>query len=96
MRWARTSAGLSHDRLVAALGRSNRSHVIKIEKGEHTPRRDLRDAWADATNVPRDLFDEKEDEEAPFRPSGSGRGADRAGAGEASGKDAGAKVRKAA
>jgi len=60
MRWARKSAGLSHDRLVREMGRSNRGHVIKIEQGLHTPRQALRDDWADATNVPRDLFDDEE------------------------------------
>jgi transcriptional regulator with XRE-family HTH domain len=64
VRWARTSAGLSHDRLVAALGRSNRGHLIKIEKGIHAPGADLRDAIADATRVPRDLFAEDDDGEA--------------------------------
>lgn len=65
MKWARTSAGLSHDRLVAAMGRSNRGHVIKVERGDHVPRPDLRAAWADATNVPRELFEsEDEDEES--------------------------------
>lgn len=63
IRWARKSAGLSHDKLVDAIGRSNRGHLIKVEHGEHTPRADLRDAIADATNVPRELFaDEDEDE----------------------------------
>jgi transcriptional regulator with XRE-family HTH domain len=64
MKWARTSAGLSHDRLVAAMGRSNRGHVIKIEQGKHAPGESLRDAWADATNVPRELFADEEDEES--------------------------------
>lgn len=57
LRWARKSAGLSHDRLVAAMERSNRGHVIKIEHGDHVPKDDLRAAWADATNVPRELFE---------------------------------------
>jgi transcriptional regulator with XRE-family HTH domain len=63
IKWARTSAGLSHDRLVSLIGRSNRGHLIKIEKGEHVPRQDLRDAIADATGVPRSLFDAEDDEE---------------------------------
>jgi transcriptional regulator with XRE-family HTH domain len=63
LRWARKSAGLSHDRLVEKLGRSNRGHLIKIERGQHTPRRDLRDAIADATGVPRELFHVDDDEE---------------------------------
>lgn len=53
---------MSHDRLVDALGRSNRGHLIKIEQGEHTPRADLRDAIADATNVPRELFADEDGE----------------------------------
>jgi len=61
-RWARQAAGLSHDRLVAAMGRSNRSHLIKIEAGLHVPRTDLANAIADACGVPRDLFtDDDED-----------------------------------
>lgn len=38
--------------------------MIKIEKGEHIPRPDLRNAIADATNVPRDLFGDEDDEES--------------------------------
>jgi transcriptional regulator with XRE-family HTH domain len=64
IKWARTSAGFSHDRLVKELGRSNRGHLIKIEKGDHRPRIDLRNAIADATGVPRDLFAEEDDEES--------------------------------
>lgn len=64
IRWARKSAGFSHDRLVTLLGRSNRSHLIKIEVGTHTPKPDLRDAIADATNVPRDLFEDDDEEES--------------------------------
>lgn len=49
------------------MGRSNRGHLIKIERGDHTPRQDLREAIADATGVPRDLFaDDDEDEADPM------------------------------
>jgi transcriptional regulator with XRE-family HTH domain len=79
--WARRHAGLSHDRLVMRLGRSNRSHLIKIEKGEHIPRQDLRDAIADAAGVPRDLFADDPQEAAlsgdPFL-AGHPRGAEAA------------------
>jgi transcriptional regulator with XRE-family HTH domain len=64
IRWARKNAGLSHDRLIERLGRSNRSHLVKIEQGVHVPRGDLRDAIADATGVPRELFQDEDDEEA--------------------------------
>lgn len=64
IRWARESAKLSHDKLVSSIGRSNRGHLIKVEQGLHTPRTDLRDAIADATNVPRDLFATDDDEES--------------------------------
>lgn len=64
IKWARQSAHLSHDELVARIGRSNRSHLIKIEKGVHTPGGELRDAIADATNVPRGLFSDDDDEES--------------------------------
>lgn len=69
-RWARKSAGLSHDKLVAAIGRSNRSHMIKIERGDHTPGPDLRDAIADACGVPGDLFvdDDAEARALPLTP----------------------------
>lgn len=63
IRWARKSAGLSHDRLVERLGRSNRGHLIKIEKGTHTPGVELRHAIADACGVPRELLDDSDDEE---------------------------------
>jgi transcriptional regulator with XRE-family HTH domain len=64
IKWARKSAGLSHDRLVERLGRSNRGHLIKIEKGVHVPGHDLRDAIADECGVPRELFDDDGDEES--------------------------------
>jgi transcriptional regulator with XRE-family HTH domain len=64
IRWARKHAGLSHDRLIEKLGRSNRSHLIKIERGLHVPRSDLRDAIADATGVPREFLGDDEDEES--------------------------------
>lgn len=63
IRWARQTAGLSHDKLVEAIGRSNRGHLIKIERGDHVPRADLRNAIADATNVARDLFADSDDDE---------------------------------
>ncbi len=63
IRWARKTAGLSHDRLVERIGRSNRGHLIKIEQGVHTPGRDLRAQIADACGVPRDLFDDEDDDE---------------------------------
>lgn len=64
MRWARKSFPLSHDRLVEKMGRSNRGHLIKIEQGTHTPGPELRNAWADATGVPRELFEDDDDEES--------------------------------
>lgn len=64
IRWARKRAGLSHDRLVDKIGRSNRSHLIKIERGLHVPRSDLREAIADATGVPRDFLADDDDEDS--------------------------------
>lgn len=64
IKWARQSARLSHDKLVERMGRSNRGHLIKIEKGDHMPRRDLRDAIADACGVPRDLFDTEDEDDS--------------------------------
>jgi transcriptional regulator with XRE-family HTH domain len=77
---------MSHDRIVEVMGRSNRSHLIKIEKGEHNPRQDLRDAYADATNVPRSLFDldgEAADLGGPFHDGGTDGRVDGTGRGEA-------------
>lgn len=65
-RWARKASKLSHDRIVTAMGRSNRGHLIKIEQGDHVPRADLREAYADATNVPRELFDDEDEEADPL------------------------------
>ena len=56
VRWARMQAGLSHDQLALKMGRSNRGHLIAIEKGRHLPLQSLRDAIAEATGAPRDLF----------------------------------------
>ena len=88
VRWARKTAGLSHDRLVERLGRSNRGHLIKIEQGLHVPREDLRDELADALGVPRELFADNPREAAqlgdPFRGSdgaASPRGSDERGSG---------------
>ena len=63
IRWARKSAGLSHDRVIERMGRSNRGHLIKIEQGIHRPGPELRNTIADALGVPRDLFDVDDDEE---------------------------------
>lgn len=63
IKWARETARLSHDRLVALIGRSNRGHLIKIEKGKHLPGPELRRLIADATNVPRELLEDEDDDE---------------------------------
>jgi transcriptional regulator with XRE-family HTH domain len=72
--WARKTTKLSHDRIVELMGRSNRSHLIKIEKGDHTPRPDLRDAYADALGFPRDLFADDTEEDASGEPFRDGSG----------------------
>lgn len=59
---------MSHDWIVREIGRSNRGHLIKIEQGVHTPGEDLRDAIADALNVPRDLFATDDDPESRAMP----------------------------
>lgn len=64
--WARKRSKLSHDRIVARLGRSNRGHLIKIEKGVHVPRDEFRAALADALAVPRELFADDPQEAAPL------------------------------
>lgn len=76
IKWARQESGLSHDRVVARLGRSNRGHLLKIERGLHVPRQDLRDALADVLNVPRDLFADDPQEAAQQGGQFRGGGAD--------------------
>lgn len=66
IKWARERCDLSHDRLAKIMRRSNRGHLIKIEKGRvEAPRQDLRDAIADACGVPRELFADAPQEAAP-------------------------------
>lgn len=88
-RWARKSSKKSHDRIVEEMGRSNRSHLIKIERGiVQNPRPELRDSYADATNVPRALFTEPEDaaqQGGPFLGKGLDGGADAAAPGASRG-----------
>lgn len=48
IRLARKAAGLSHDKLAAAVGTS-RQHLIKLEKGQHLPGDALAAKLAEAT-----------------------------------------------
>ena len=65
IRKARKHAGLSHDRLAAAIGTS-RQHLIKLEKGIHLPRPELLAAIARETGKTEAFFegDSDDDEES--------------------------------
>ncbi len=62
----RIEAG-SHDRLAAMIG-SSRQHIIKLEKGLHTPRREMIDRIAEATGTPAPLLDDEDEGTAPLLP----------------------------
>ena len=56
IRRARRQAGLSHDKLGAAIGGVTRQHLIKLEKARHRPRADMLTRIAEATGKPVDYF----------------------------------------
>lgn len=63
---ARKRAGLSHDKLGAAVGTS-RQHLIRLEKGAHVPREGMLARIAEATGQPLSFFEgatEDDDEES--------------------------------
>lgn len=66
IRRARRQAGLSHDKLGAAIGGVSRSHLIKLEKAQHRPRADMLRKIADATGKPVEYFLDPEAEDNPF------------------------------
>ena len=55
IRAARKDAGLSHDRLGELVGTS-RQHLIRLEKGVHSPRPDMLARIAAATGKPLSFF----------------------------------------
>ena len=67
IRRARRYAGLSHDKLGAAIGGVSRQHLIKLEKAQHRPRADLLSKIADATGKPIDFFLVEDSDDAPFQ-----------------------------
>lgn len=73
IRRARQTAGLSHDKLGAQVGRT-RQHLIALEKGDHRPRPQLLIDIADATDRPVEFFVRKGAAMSPFRTNGNGRG----------------------
>lgn len=62
IKFARTNAKLSHDRLGEKVGTS-RQHLIRLEKGLHKPRPEMAARIAEATGVPVELL--QDDEEPP-------------------------------
>jgi transcriptional regulator with XRE-family HTH domain len=60
---ARVSAGLSHDRLGAAVG-TTRQHLIKLEKGLHMPGDGMLARIGEATGKPESYFLSVDDDEA--------------------------------
>ena len=66
IKWARNRKQMSLDSLAARVG-SSRRHLIRLEKGEHTPGIELRARIAAATDQPADFFqvgDSEDEEEA--------------------------------
>lgn len=55
IRRARLDTGLSHDKFAALVG-TNRSHLIKLEKGTHTPRAAMLKRIAEASGKPLGFF----------------------------------------
>lgn len=62
MKRLRKRAGISQERLAAAVGTSRR-HMIRLENGEHLPSTPLRDKIADAIEAPRDAIQSADDDE---------------------------------
>ena len=62
IRWARTRAGLSLDRLGEAVGTS-RQHLIRLESGKHVPRADLLERIAEATGQEPAFFGESAEDQ---------------------------------
>lgn len=63
IRTARQLAGLSHDKLAAAVGTS-RQHLIKLEKGQHLAGETMVARIAEATGKPMAFFAADDDEES--------------------------------
>lgn len=62
--WARKRKGISQERLAVTVG-TTRRHMIRIEKGLHTPRPALLARIAEATDQPVEFFtDDDEDSQA--------------------------------
>lgn len=63
IRQARREAGLSLDHLAERIG-SSRRHLIRLEKGDNTPRPATLAAIAEATGKPVEFFDADDEEES--------------------------------
>lgn len=60
---ARKEAKLTLDGLAEKIG-SSRHHLIRLERGAHTPKPETIAAIAEATGKPESYFDDDEDEES--------------------------------
>jgi transcriptional regulator with XRE-family HTH domain len=58
---------LSHDELVARMGRSSRQHLILLERGEHRPSLELLTAIAEATGHTVEWFLDPDLDPSPFQ-----------------------------
>lgn len=58
---------LSHDTLVARMGRSSRQHLILLERGEHRPGIELLTAIAEATGHAVEWFVNPDLDPSPFQ-----------------------------
>jgi transcriptional regulator with XRE-family HTH domain len=58
---------LSHDELIARMGRSSRQHLILLERGEHRPRLELLSAIAEATGRTVEWFLDPDLDPSPFQ-----------------------------
>lgn len=63
IKMARKRANLSLDRLGELVGTS-RQHLIRLEKGVHTPKPEMARRIAEATGVPAELLQDEDDPEA--------------------------------
>jgi len=67
IRKARRQAGLSHDKLGAAIGGVSRQHLIKLEKAKHRPRAEMLSRIAEATGRQVEWFLEPDADPSPFQ-----------------------------
>jgi len=66
IRRARRDANLSHDRLGERMGGVTRQHLIKLEKAQHRPGKEMLTRIAEATERPVEWFLDPDIEPSPF------------------------------